>query len=228
MDVYLIPLGGSRHELYSEVEADDVAGDVGASPRSSWWRRQVDRFRSMLAEAEAERARRDRGEASEARGLGRHIVGRIAEAIAEQRLLWQLRKVRSARLVHPDDLTGADALAIARTSMRLDYRKHLRWCAIDSMVAAITGPLLFFVPGPNVISWYFAFRAIGHFYALRGARQGLDVVSWDTAPASALSNLRAALALGPVERRAQLEELASGLGLDRLAAFVDRVSPRPS
>jgi hypothetical protein len=228
MDVYLIPLGPDRHELYCEVETA-VAPDAGAAGRrSSWWRRQSDRFHAMLADAEAERARRERGEETDQRGLGRWVVRKIAEAIAEQRLLWQLRHLQAARLVHPDDLDGDRALELARVSMRLDYSKHRRWCAIDLLIAAVTGPLFFFVPGPNIISWYFVFRCVGHYYALRGARQGADVIVWHTVPAGALSTLREALTLGPAERRARLEQLASGLGLDRLAAFVDRVAPRPS
>ena len=31
--------------------------------------------------------------------------------------------------------------------------------------------LLFLVPGPNVIAYYFAFRMVGHYFSLRGARK---------------------------------------------------------
>ncbi len=50
--------------------------------------------------------------------------------------------------------------------------KHRRWMIIDGLLVAITGPLFFFVPGPNVISWFFTFRAVGHFLSWRGARKG--------------------------------------------------------
>jgi hypothetical protein len=223
MDVYLIPLGPDRHELYCEVDALAAGGDEHGAP-SGFWRRQKARFQTMLAEAEAERARRERGEATDQGGLGRYIVRKIAESIAEQRLLWHLRHETASRLLHPDDMTGVRALEIARASMRADYGKHRRWCAIDSTVTAVTGPLFFFVPGPNIISWFFAFRAVGHFYALRGARRGADQIVWETVATDTLSTLRQALALDPPERRARLEQLAEALKLDRLASFVDRVA----
>ena len=38
----------------------------------------------------------------------------VAESIAEQRLLWQLRGRAEATLVHPDDLTAAQAQQFLR------------------------------------------------------------------------------------------------------------------
>ncbi|MEZ5318226.1 MAG: hypothetical protein R2752_12570 [Vicinamibacterales bacterium] len=225
MDVFLIPLAASRHELYCEVETPGIEADAAAAEQG-WWARQKARFQAMLAEAEEDRARRDRGEDSRKTGLARVIVARIAEAVAEQRLLWHLRGETRVRLLHPDELDGARAVQTARALMTQDFAKHRRWCVIDGLIAAITGPALFFVPGPNVISWYFFFRAVGHFYAMRGARQGLRAVSWDTEAAGALSGIREALDLDPADRRTRLDELADALGLEHLTGFVERVSPR--
>ena len=47
--------------------------------------------------------------------------------------------------------------------------------------------VFFLVPGPNVISWYFAFRAVGHFFAFRGAKKGLSSVVWACSPSPAPS-----------------------------------------
>ena len=58
---------------------------------SSWWRRKMDRFREMLAEAERDRLLRERGIDSGRTGIGRWIMSKIAEVVAEQRLLWHLR-----------------------------------------------------------------------------------------------------------------------------------------
>lgn len=227
MDVFLIPLGATRYELYCEVAPKAVAAD-GTPGRRSWWRRQIGRFNAMLVEAEADRARRERGEGGNEAGLGRFIMRKIAEAIAEQRLLWHLRDETTARLVFPDDMNGDAALQAARGAMTLDYAKHRRWAIIDGLITAVTGPLFFFIPGPNVISWYFAFRAIGHYFAWRGARQGLHVLEWHPVPSRELAAIRAALGDGPGARRARLEPLAAALGLSRLAAYVDRVARRPA
>jgi hypothetical protein len=126
-------------------------------------------------------------------------------------------------LVHPDDVPAGDALATARTLIAADYAKHRRWCIIDALIAAVTGPAFFFVPGPNVISWYFAFRAIGHFFALRGAQQGLAGVAWTTTPSRELTDLRRALTLDHEMRMRRVEEIAA-LGLGRLAFFVKKIA----
>jgi hypothetical protein len=156
--------------------------------------------------------------------VGRWVLGRIAEAVAEQRLLWHLRHVTHGRLVHPDDIMGERAVTVLRDHLQADYSKHVRWCGIDALLTAILGPLLFFVPGPNVVSWFFAFRAVGHFLALRGARQGLNGVRWETVPSVDLRAIREALGLPAADRRALLDRLSSALGLAHLGRFVERLS----
>ena len=54
MDVYLVPLGADRYELYCEVPDDDEP-DADAEPRAGVFARMRARFREMLAEAERER-----------------------------------------------------------------------------------------------------------------------------------------------------------------------------
>jgi hypothetical protein len=229
MDVFLVPVATDRHELYAENDVEPVTEEASpADRRRSFWQRQVSRFQMMLAEAETERARAERGEASEKGGIGRWVMGKIADAIAEQRLLWQLRHVKAARLAHPADLDGPRAMAVAREQLQADYAKHRRWCVIDAVITCITGPLFFFVPGPNIISWYFVFRAVGHFFALRGAKRGLQEIDWQMQPSADLAAVRAALRMAPPERNEKLRQLAQALGLLRLTAFVNRAAARPS
>jgi hypothetical protein len=82
------------------------------------------------------------------------------------------------------------------------------------------------VPGPNVIAWYFTFRAVGHFLSWRGALRGLKDISWTPEASAPLSGVRAALALGDAERCARLDAIASELGLAHLTGFVERVRER--
>jgi hypothetical protein len=191
-------------------------------------RRQVARFRATLADAEEERVRCERGEVSEKRGLGKWVVARLAETIAEQRLLWHLRREDAACLVHPASQLGDQALALARLQFAADAAKHRRWLMIDGAITCVTGPVFFMVPGPNVISWFFAFRALGHLYAMRGARRALTGVEWTTRASDDLDALRGVLRLDPPERRARLDEIADALGLSALSGFVERVARRAS
>jgi hypothetical protein len=222
MDVFLVPTGVDRHELYCEMTSPPApAADRPGTLRA----RVTEWFRRTLAEAEAERQQESaRPERSR---LRRAVTRHVAEAVAEQRLLWHLRQESSGRLVHPDDLTGERALDLARAQLSADFAKHRRWCVIDGLVAAVTGPAFFFVPGPNIISWYFAFRAIGHYLSLRGARQG-QRLDWTLQPTPHLTSLRGVFTLDPPARRSRLVEIAQALRLDRLTLFVERVAPRPS
>jgi hypothetical protein len=221
LHVYLVPVGGSEYQPYCESE-DPVVPDA-ASPGGGWWRRQVDKFRAAIAEAEEERRRQALGQPSERRGLAAWVMARIAEAIAEQRLLWKLRSETEAVLVHPDDLTPGDATRVIRAHLSADHRKHLRWCGIDGLLAAVLGPGLFFVPGPNILGWYFAFRALGHFFSLKGARQGLRNVTWTPVSSHELKDIRPLLLLDQHERLPALTRIGEALGLEHLAAFVNRL-----
>jgi hypothetical protein len=227
MDVFLVPLGAERHELYCEPSDDDEAAAGSETPAPGFFARMRRRFTEMLRAAEQARARRARGEydpidtwweRTRARGLAK-----MADAIAEQRLLWHLRHHTEARLFHPPDMVSDRALAIMRASMVRDRDRHFRWLIIDAVLMLITGPGLFFVPGPNVIGYYFAFRVVGHYLSWKGAKQGLDAVSWSTAPCAPLCELRDVLRLAPPERDVRIDEIAARLHLPRLALFVTRM-----
>lgn len=222
MEVYLLPAGTNRHELYCEVSAPVSTGD--ATPHS-FWGRLLDSFRRAVAEGEEARLGRRTQQPSSS--LRRVITRKLAEAVAEQRLLWHIRHETTGRLLHPDDMTGEQALTCARTQFTADLVKHRRWCAIDSIVTAVTGPLFFFVPGPNVVSWYFAFRAVGHYFSWRGAQQGQSRVEWTAVPSPLLTELRVAVTLEPHSRVARVDEIAHALGLERLPGFIAGVADRP-
>jgi hypothetical protein len=223
MNVYLVPAAGGRHELYCEVTSSASPAEGEPARPGSFRERLVRGFNRMVEEGEAA----IHGHAPDAPERGRlrkFITRRVAEAVAEQRLLWHLRHETHVQLFHPDDLTAADAVAGAKALVGADYAKHRRWCIIDSVIAAITGPLFFFVPGPNIVSWYFAFRAIGHFFAMRGASQGMTGATWNAESSRELTALRAALALDRDTRSRRVDEIAAALGLDRLAWFVQKIA----
>jgi hypothetical protein len=147
----------------------------------------------------------------------------VADRIAEQRLLWQLRTCHDATLVFPTDITGDAAMALLRGELRRDADRHLRWLIVNAALLVVSG-VLALVPGPNLVAYYFAFRVVGHLLSLRGARHGLSAVSWKVEPAEALSDLRAALHLEPAVRHVRVRDIAARLDLPHLATFVERVA----
>ena len=222
MDVYLVPVGADRYEPYCEIP-DDEANEVDEPPRGRF-RRLVHRFKEMIAEAERER--RHGSPVAHARGWVGRLRARtlrwVAESIAEQRLLWHLRKQSSACLHYPDDLTEAHADALRREQLERDAEKHKRWLAIDSVLMVVLGVGLFFIPGPNIIGYYFAFRVVGHYLSLRGARQGLTAVEWRFQPSPPLSELRRVLSLDPQLREQRVHAVAASLHLEHLVSFFQR------
>jgi hypothetical protein len=230
MEVFLVPLGGERYELYCEVREDP--GAEGWAGRAGVQQRLVRAFRHLMAVAERERRRIERRRLDRApprrRGWLRRLRDRalrwVAEAIAEQRLLWHLRRVADAVLVYPADLDPGRAEALLRSALERDGRRHTLWLIVDAGLLILSGPVAI-IPGPNLLAYYFAFRCVGHYLARRGARHGLDRVRWRAVPSPSLAELRAALVLGPAERRARLRALAARLRLRHLASFVERTVP---
>jgi hypothetical protein len=53
MDVYLVPVGPQRYELYCEIPDDPEEAEAEA--QTGRFRRLVQRFREMIADAERER-----------------------------------------------------------------------------------------------------------------------------------------------------------------------------
>jgi hypothetical protein len=223
MDVFLIPVGQDRYELYCEIPEEDPSGETPEHDRG-FFRGLVQRFRETLAAIERERHQ----EAPEPpRGLIARLNARfrrtIAETVAEQRLLWHLRRQTRATAVHPSDLDQPRVMPVVQSNMRSDYEKHRRWLVINTLVFIVSG-LLTIVPGPNLIAYYFAFRLVGHFLSMRGARQALDRIEWRTQPNPALARLRSLIDADGNERRAQVEAIAAELQLEHLPRFFDRVA----
>lgn len=221
MTVYLVPAGPSRFALYSEASSADD-GERPDAPPSVWTRLRAS-FRRAVDEGEAEARGEVAPDPTRSR-FRRYITRKLAEVVAEQRLLWHLRHESRATLLHPDTMSSARALDIARTEFLGDYARHRRWLVIDALIVAVTGPVFFFVPGPNVVSWYFSFRAMGHFFSMKGARRGLTPEFFIAEPSLPLSGVAHALAGPSAERRDGLDAAARGLGLEKLSAFVERVA----
>ena len=222
MDVYLVPIGAQRYELYCEIP--DEPADEAADPPNGFFKRQIHNFREMLAEAERERRAGTVREAPKG-WLGRMkatTMRWVSHAIAEQRLLWHLRSQPAACLHFPDDRTEDDGIRELRQQLGRDFKKHQVWLAIHSVLLVVTTPVLFWLPGPNVIGYYFLFRAVGHYLSLRGAKQGLDRTSWSYHPCAPLTELRRVLTLDPGVREPRVHAVAETLRLEHLVSFFER------
>jgi hypothetical protein len=227
MDVYLVPIGHDRHELYCEVP-DDPAGALDEAPdESTFIGRLKKRAHDAIADAEREWRDRQAGRIEIPNSRWGRAKARmrawIAEKVAEQRLLWHLRRQDACTLFHPDDQAADAAMALMRAALQRDYERHRRWFAWN-VVGFIASAITFLVPGPNLLAYYFFFRLAGHYLSMKGARQGLDLVVWTARACPELAELRHAATLPPPERRERVRAIAEALRLEHLATFFNRLA----
>ncbi len=234
MVVHVIPIPagtGVRYELYcpsagtAEAEAAAEAGEP-REPREApgLFARWKQRFSTTIRDAE-QRQGRPSAEAPAGRlaRLQEWMLGWIAERVAEQRLLWNLRGETAVDLAHADDVPFDEVMAMVRQSLKADYDRHQRWLVVDSIGLVISG-LLALIPGPNLVAYFFVFRVGGHWFSMRGATQGLSRIAWRSRPEPALRDLRTAVVEDPRGHALRIRPLADALDLPDLPAFIARMT----
>jgi hypothetical protein len=221
MDVYLVPVGRDRFECYYEAADDETDEPEG----QGFFARLRKRFNEQLKEAEHARHQKAIEEPKTFLGrIHKRSMRYIAERIAEQRLLWHLRKAHAATLHIPADLTPERAESIMRDSMKRDADRH-RNRTIPHTLLLIASGLVAIVPGPNFIAYLFTFTAVGHFLSWRGASNALNRVAWTMAPDPQLSEIHRAFALAPDLRHRVILQAAERLHMPRMARFVEQMAP---
>ena len=234
MDVFVIPVGADRYELYCE---QPVAGDEPIEPETTGLIGRLRRRFTGLIRAAEERQRNgappDEAPESWAGRIQDRAMAWVAERIAEQRLLWNLRGETTATAAHPADMTFDQVHALIRSTLQRDYDRHYRWMFIDGLLFLVTfvalGPLFILIPGiANLPALYFGFRAVGHFLSMRGSAHGLRRVTWSGRSCPPLGELRELAELDPHVREARLLDVAKRLRLESLPKFFERIAIRHS
>lgn len=216
--VFLVPAGRDRFELYSEAPDESPTTSDQHDRVFRRWAHGVGVRWHALVEA----ARHGNPAGRFARWRDR-VVSRLAETIAEQRTLWALRDQSSVVLRCPSSLAADRVRVVLDALLAHARRHHLRWLIID-LILLIASGILFFVPGPNLVAYYIAFRLVGHLQSWRGARQAAETIAWTFEPDPGLAEL-ASLVDVPRETRApRVAAIAERLNLPRLTAFFDRVA----
>jgi hypothetical protein len=228
MEVFVIPIGRDRNELYCEptsAAAPDAPVGAGLVARLKY------RLSSVLHAAE--HRHRHGPPTAEPQGFFARTQDRLfawaAERIAEQRLLWNLRGRTEVVVAYPQDMSFEQVDDLVRRELRKDYDRHLRWTVIDGLAFLVTfitlAPLFLLIPGvANLPAIYFGFRTILHFFSVRGASQGLHRIRWIGRPCPPLDELRDVATLDPAVRDQRVHEIAARLRLEHLSAFFERLA----
>ena len=225
MDVFVIPVGADRYELYYEQQSDEAEPD---EPESTGMFARLQRRFSELLRAAEEHRHEKREQAAARSWTGRmqdHMMSWIAKRVAEQRLLWNLRNNDRVVAVHPSDVAFEVVMPHIQQTLERDFERHRFWLFVDTAGLIVSG-LLAIVPGPNLLAYYFLFRAGGHFLSMRGAARGRSVVVWEGRPCEPLAELREVLKLPRRDRHSRVEAIEATLHLRHLTTFFERVTAK--
>lgn len=88
----------------------------------------------------------------------------------DEPLLGRLRKVHAVEIHHPESLSGQEVRTHWSDFLDVSRRRHWPWFLINAFLAPFTVLLAPF-PGPNVIGYWIAYRAIHHGLILHGLRK---------------------------------------------------------
>jgi len=217
-EIYLVPLGRGRFDLYTEPSDDE---ETPVPPRG-FLRSRMLRIQEWWREAAA-RGRDGEGSGSTFGRWRDQVVCRTAEMIAEHRTLWSLRSPDCATFIYPSDFPEPTAVDTRTRLLTRARRHHGVWSLVDGLVFVASGVFVL-VPGPNVIAYYFGLRLAVHYLAWRGARHALEGITWTARAEPALAELGRLADVAREDRAPRVEAIAAALRTPRLAAFFERAA----
>jgi hypothetical protein len=88
----------------------------------------------------------------------------------DEAMLARLWSARTVELCHPASRRGDLVRAIWMDYLRQQWRRHLVWLIVNAVIAPIS-VLFAILPGPNLIGYWFAYRAIHHSLVVWGIRR---------------------------------------------------------
>ncbi len=216
MNFYLLRLDDERCIFYSEEAEGQDAKDIYSPPddaaqRGNGVRAYVERkyksLHSTLTESET--------------GVGLH-VRRLWEWLHErtspdESALRRLRHAAQITVCYPSSVDEATARALWTNYLASRGHRHLWWLSINALVAPVVLLLLMPIPGPNVVGYWFLYRAVCHALARMGVRRAKT----NKRATEFVSNKALDLIVGADEE--QRTRLAITLGLKHLAPFIKHI-----
>ena len=237
MKVFLLPLDGGRRVFYAEGR--DSATAQGAVTSKGGLRGWLERM-SRRWDAAGPNAREDEGGAEVDEALNASwnegpdaptggLLRRLRQAwdwlhrrlAPDEAMLKRLGRATRIKLYHPASMESSEVQRTWREYLARRRRRHWFWLVVTLLVAPLT-VVLTVVPGPNVIGYWFVYRAVCHLRVVLGTRRALgDRVPTSVHPTKALEP-----AAGLPEER-WIARIARRFRLRGLGEFLDRVAEEP-
>src|SRR5579863_5215156 len=89
----------------------------------------------------------------------------------DEAMLARLWRARRINLHHPATRPGNEVRAIWQDYLGQQWRRHLFWMTLNGLIAPFAIAILWILPGPNLIGYWFAYRAIHHVFVVWGIRK---------------------------------------------------------
>ena len=218
MKVYWLNLDGEHPVFYSEslpTEADEAAQAAVANGSlreglRSWAVVRYKSLQKVLHESES-------GFGLRMRRAWEWLQNQISPHEALPR---SLRLATTIELYHPARVSEEKAKDAWAHYLAARWRYHLLWFTVNALIAPLT-ILLMWVPGPNVIGYWFVYRAVCHALAMMGLRRAR---SGEIETHFHSSEMLGETPLGTDE---EITLLAAKLELNELGAFIKRAKLKP-
>jgi hypothetical protein len=158
--IYLLSVEGGRCIFYSEGP-EAVAESEMAAPRGGvrgWVERKYKNLQVILTESE-------KGVGLRMRRAWEWLQKRISP---DEPVLRSLRGARAIELYYPLTFTEEETHTLWRDYLKGRQGRHTFWFVVNALVSPLT-LLLAPLPGPNLIGYWFVYRAVCHLLARLGA-----------------------------------------------------------
>jgi Mitochondrial K+-H+ exchange-related len=144
-------------EATQEAQDGSETGGEAHAGLAGWLHSRLDRFKNRWHEAES--------------GLT-HWLRRCWDWLhswshPDEWMLSQLRSAKMIELHHPASRGDDEVLAIWQDYVARQRNRHLVWLTINGVVAPVT-VLFAILPGPNIIGYWFLYRAVHHLLVVWG------------------------------------------------------------
>lgn len=208
--IYLLQVNKEGPIFYSEG-LEGVAENMDAAPERgvrAWLERKYKGLQSAILESE--------------QGVGGHMR-RAWEWLhrrtsPDESLLRSLRSANTIEIFHPTTMTPEETRTVWLQYLASRNRRHIWWFIINFIISPLT-LLLAPIPGPNIIGYWFVYRAVCHMLALLGVRRARSrQVVTTFHPSSALDEARAESSDQRVAR------IATIFGLKNLESFIEHTT----
>jgi hypothetical protein len=213
--IYLLSLDDGRCVFYSE-EPEAAADAEVPPPRGGtrgWAERRYKSLQIVLNESE-------KGVGLRVRRVWEWLQKRIPP---DEPVLRSLRGARSITLHHPLSITEDETREIWQDYLKSRQGRHMFWFVTNAIISPST-LLLAPLPGPNLIGYWFVYRAVCNQLARLGARNARSAqVTTEFLPTS---DLEGTFGSGDMERIATVSSSFELRGLDEFVRRTTSKNPR--